>query len=266
MPTVEHEGIRVYYEVSGEGPALVLCHGLTGNLEQPRDLIGTVPGFRQVFWDARGHGKTEPPGPTDGFRFHTFARDLAALLDRLAIQEAVVGGISMGAAVSARFAIQYPDRVKALILIRPAWLCEPSPEGLRLFPVVAGYLEQFGALEGCRRLEALPQYQAMREGFPDAAAVLRDQFFQDRALERRARLVGIPGDAPIRDWAEVQDLRMPALVIGTEPDLVHPLSYAAAWAERMPLGRFAQVPPKSAGFEPHAQAVRQHVTAFLQSL
>ena len=109
-------------------------------------------------------------------------------------------------------------------------------------------------------------FKDLRERFPEAAAVLRDQFFQERALERRGRLIGIPRDAPIRDWKEVEGLRVPALVVGNEPDRVHPLSYAVTWAERMPLGRFVQAPAKSANFEQHAQAVRAHVSAFLKSL
>jgi pimeloyl-ACP methyl ester carboxylesterase len=266
MPFVEHDGIRFHYELRGEGPAVALCHGLTGDLEQPRDLIGPVTGFLQLFWDARGHGKTDPPGPMEGFAFDVFAQDLAALLDQLAIPQAVVGGISMGAAVSTRFAIRYPERVRALVLIRPAWLEQPSPEGLRLFPVVADYLARFGAEEGCRLLERLPEYQAIRECSPDTASVLRDQFFIEHAIERRGRLVGIPNDAPIRAWEETEHLRMPALVLGCEPDLVHPLSHAVTWAERLPMSRFVQVPAKSAGFEPYARAVRTHVLDFLKSL
>ena len=43
MPFLEHDGIRFYYEVSGSGPALVFCHGLTGDLEQPKELLGEFP-------------------------------------------------------------------------------------------------------------------------------------------------------------------------------------------------------------------------------
>ncbi len=83
MPLLERDGIRFYYEVSGDGPPLVFCHGLTGNLEQPKQLLGEFPGFRLIVWDARGHGETQPAGPAEHFNFDTFARDLAALLDDL---------------------------------------------------------------------------------------------------------------------------------------------------------------------------------------
>jgi pimeloyl-ACP methyl ester carboxylesterase len=266
MPFLEHDGIQFYYELSGEGPPLVLCHGLTGNLENPKELFGWIPGYRQLVWDARGHGKTRPAGPASHFNFEVFARDLAALLDHLGIEEAVAGGVSMGAAVSAKFALLYPERVRGLLLIRPAWLTEPLPEGLRLYPVAADYIARFGPEKGAQSFRALPEYQSMAAQYPDAAANLLAQFFEDSALDRRCRLEGIPNNAPIRNWEEVAALRMPVLVVGNEPDLVHPLAYARAWAEHLPHARFVQVPPKSVDVELYAQSVRAHVVEFLASL
>lgn len=266
MPFLEHGGIRFHYEVAGAGPALVFSHGLTGKMENARELIGTVPGYRNVFWDARGHGETSPAGPVSGFAFDVFARDLAALLAHLEIQRAVVGGVSMGAGVSTRFAIRYPDRVRALILVRPAWLTESLPEGLELMPEVAAHMERLGPEKGCEAFVQSAAYQALLGRQPETAKALREQFFAESTFERRGRLTGIPCDAPIQSWSEVENLRIPALVIGNEPDYVHPISFARAWAERLPLGRFVRVPAKSDGFEPHAIAVREQVAGFLRSL
>ena len=245
---------------------VVFCHGLTGDLQQPKQLVGSLPGYRLLVWDARGHGETGPAGPAEKFTFASFAADLAALMDHLAIPCAVVGGISMGAAVSTRFAIQYPHRVRGLVLVRPAWLDQALPEGLQLHPKVAGYLERFGSEEGCRALEASAEYQALRNEFPEAAAGLRDQFFADQAFERRARLERIPQDAPIKDWQQAQSVQAPALVVGNEPDWVHPLSYAVTWAARFPRGQFVQVPAKSLDFERHASAFRTYLAEFLRSI
>jgi pimeloyl-ACP methyl ester carboxylesterase len=262
----EHDGIRFHYELRGKGPVLVFCHGLTGNLQQPAQLIGSLPGHRLLLWDARGHGETSPVGPAEKFNFASFAEDLAALMDRLEIPSAVVGGISMGAGVSTRFAIQYPHRVRGLVLVRPAWLDQRLPKGLQVFPTVARYLEQFGPEEGCKAFEASAEYRVMRDQSPEAAAALRDQFFADKAVERRARLERMPHDAPITDWREIRSLHMPALIIGNEPDWVHPLAYAVMWTEKLPRGRFVQVPAKSIDFDRHASAFRTHLAEFLKSL
>jgi len=266
MQFLERDGIRFHYEVSGAGPALVFCHGLTGNLEQPKELLGALPGHQLIVWDARGHGKTTPAGPADGFTFKVFANDLAAVLDHLQIGSALVGGVSMGAAVSTRFSILHPNRVRALVLVRPAWLDEGLPAGLRLYPVVADFLDRYGVEEGRRMFAELPEYQILRKECSDSAANLIGQFSQDYAVERRSRLDGIPRDAPIRSWQEAEALRIPALVVGNEPDVVHPWSYAVAWAEHLACARLVKVPPRHGDFQAHAQAVRKHLAAFLSNV
>jgi pimeloyl-ACP methyl ester carboxylesterase len=172
-----------------------------------------------------------------------FAGDLAVLLNHVEIRDAVVGGISMGAAVLVRFALRDPDRAHGLVLIRPAWLDQPLPEGLQLHLTVADYLGRFGVERGCELFEVAPEYQALRSQFPESAPSVRGQFFEDDAVARRGRLVGIPNDVPIRNWKEVEALLMPALVVGNEPDLVHPLFYAVTWAKYLPSGRLVQGPP-----------------------
>lgn len=264
MPFLEHDGIRFHYVQSNHGRDVVFCHGLTGSLESARELIGDMPGRGLLLWDVRGHGKTFPIGPAKQLTFDAFANDLAALLDHLEIREAVVGGISMGAAISTSFALRYPDRVRALVLVRPAWLTEPLPEALRLYPVAAEFMQHFGPSEGLARFEQTADYQTMLRNHPDVAAGLRDQFLIEDALERSPRMAAIPNDAPIRAWSEVVELKMPALVIGNEPDYVHPLSYAAEWASRLPNGRLAQVAAKSKGFDAYAGGVRREIAAFLE--
>jgi pimeloyl-ACP methyl ester carboxylesterase len=263
VPFLERAGIHFYYEVSGDGPPLVFCHGLTGDLEQSKELIQPLSGFRLIVWDARGHGKTNPAGSIEGFTFDTFSEDLAGLLDHLEIPSAVVGGVSMGAAVSTRLAIHYPNRVKALLLVRPAWLEQTLPEGLRLHARVGDYLEVYGVERGFELFQELSEYQAVKERHPDVAAGVIGQFSQLSALQRRGRLQGIPRDAPIRSWQEVEALSSPALVIGNDSDYVHPWDYATTWAEHLTAGQLVKVPPRPIDFPTHAKAVRKCLNSFL---
>jgi pimeloyl-ACP methyl ester carboxylesterase len=70
---------------------------------------------RVITWDARCHGETE--STDDPFTYWDLADDLKGLLDHLGIERAVVGGMSQGGFVALRFALKYPERVSALILI-----------------------------------------------------------------------------------------------------------------------------------------------------
>lgn len=266
MAFFEHDGIRFHYRITGEGPAVVFNHGLTGDLTNIEELIGELPGHRLLLWDARAHGETTPAGPPRALNFVTFARDLNALLSHLEIEKAVVGGVSMGAATATRLALDYPERIAALVLVRPAWLDQPLPQALRLYPKLADCLEQYGPRAGKLELEKLSEYQTLLETSLYDAQGLMDQFDRPFTVERSARLRNIPRDCPIRNWEEVKDLNLPALVVGNDQDLVHPLCYAQRWAERLPRAEFVQVPSRPKDFNNHARAFREHLARFLAAV
>ena len=68
----------------------------------------------------------------DKLTIATLADDLIGLLDHLGIEQAVIGGISLGAAVAVNVALRYPERVLGLVLSRPAWIDGPLPENVAL--------------------------------------------------------------------------------------------------------------------------------------
>lgn len=263
MSVFDHDGIHFHYERTGTGPPIIFCHGLTSSSTAIRELLGDPGSYSLVTWDCRGHGQTEPLGPPEAFCFERFAADLHALLRHLDIRSAIVGGVSMGAGVATRFALDYPETVESLILIRPAWLDRPSPEPLRAAELVGEYLNRFGAEEGRKRFETHPILAAMRAVDPIAARSLVESFEEPQAWERRVRLERIPRTCPIGGWSELARLTMPALVIGCEPDYVHPIAYAREWASRLPSATFVQVPCKATGLGEHYQGVREAISCCL---
>ena len=90
-----------------------------------------------------------------------FADDAVALLDHLGVRRAVVGGISLGAAIALRLAVHFPERVSELIIARPAWVSEAAPEHLRIYLDVAELLAQYGSEQG---LDAPPGHRAISVG------------------------------------------------------------------------------------------------------
>src|SRR3954453_23307117 len=122
MPTFAHDGLAFHYEDTGEGVPFIFQHGLGGDVNQPCGLFRPPEGVRLLALDCRAHGETRPLGDPDQLRLATFADHLAALLDYLEVPRAVIGGISMGAAVALNFALRYPERVLGLVLSRAAWL------------------------------------------------------------------------------------------------------------------------------------------------
>ena len=162
MPIFNHDGIEFYYESVGKGEPVVMCHGLTGDLSAPRELLGNMTGYHLVFADARAHGETHPAGPASKICFEQFASDLHELLNHLGIDQAIVGGISMGAGVAVRFAIDFPEYVRALVLIRPAWPDSPLPDNLKLYPLIARLLEQHGPDKWQDAYDQHPEVQKLK--------------------------------------------------------------------------------------------------------
>jgi pimeloyl-ACP methyl ester carboxylesterase len=256
---------QIYYEIHGAGPPVVLGHGLGADRTQPQELAGRLPTHQLMVWDCRGHGETQSRADADQFDFLTLAEDLRALLDHLRVPTAVVGGISMGAGVAIRFAVQWPERVKALILVRPAWLDQPNPPQLRLFVRIAELLDSLGPEKGLAAFERDVELLTLRQTAPAMADSLCRQFTADRAYERRARLKQMPLASPIDHWEQVENLRIPALVIGTRADPLHPYEFAETWAHHLPLAQLFEIPSKSQGVKVHEQAFQGHLARFLSA-
>lgn len=110
-------GLTVHYQRVGEGPDLVLIHGLTGNLAVWH--LKMVPilrdHFRLLTYDLRGHGYTDMP--PSGYTVGDMAEDLRGLLDELDIERPFLVGHSYGADTALNFALRYPQRVQDVVAI-----------------------------------------------------------------------------------------------------------------------------------------------------
>lgn len=116
MPFLEVEGGRLFYEVVGKGHPLVLIHAAWASHEWWRWQVSELAHHYQVISpDVRGHGQSSPL--KHAYTVNGFAEDLAHLLQSTGIQEAVLVGWSMGGIISMQYGLNYPSKVKALILI-----------------------------------------------------------------------------------------------------------------------------------------------------
>lgn len=263
MPFFDHDGLRFHYLDRGQGLPFVFQHGLGGDLSQPFGLYTPPPGVRLIGFDARAHGETRPLGDVHRVALAPFADDLIALLDHLAVPRAVVGGISMGAAVALNAALRYPGRVLGLVLVRSAWLDRPLPENARAFTHVAQHLLKFGPVEGRTRYLATPEYQAIAAEFPDAARSLEGQFLDPRAEECVVRLERIPHDSPCHDRSEWATIAVPALVLGNHHDPVHPWDFAQTLSQLIPGAELSELTPQSVSLARHADDLQTAIDRFL---
>lgn len=117
MPFLDRGDVRLRYEDDGEGPALLLSHGYGASAEMWQGQVDAFKDrYRIIRWDMRGHGKTECPDDLSLFSQTHTVEDMAALLDHLAVERAVIGGHSLGGYMSMAFNVDHAERVSALYL------------------------------------------------------------------------------------------------------------------------------------------------------
>lgn len=116
MPKAQVNGVTFHYQQMGEGPDLVLLHGLAGNLAfwYPTISARLGAGYRVTVFDLRGHGYSGTP--QSGYTTRDMAEDLRGLLEHLKIESARLVGHSYGGAVALHFAVLCPARVTSLVL------------------------------------------------------------------------------------------------------------------------------------------------------
>ncbi|MCL4328898.1 MAG: alpha/beta hydrolase [Candidatus Thermoplasmatota archaeon] len=110
---VDVDGGNLYYEVSGKGLPVVLIHaGFLDSRMWDTQFEQFSEDFKIIRYDVRGFGKSTLPGAR-----YSDAEDLKTLLDRLEIADAVFLGVSNGGRICLDFAVEYPDRVRGLVLV-----------------------------------------------------------------------------------------------------------------------------------------------------
>jgi pimeloyl-ACP methyl ester carboxylesterase len=125
MPLLDRGGTHIFYEVTGsldDQPPLLLSHGYSASAQMwKRNLPALAADRRVITWDIRGHGESDSPEDPALYSEDLSVEDLAAVLDRVEAERAVVGGLSLGGYLSLGFYVRFPERVVGLVL------CDTGP-------------------------------------------------------------------------------------------------------------------------------------------
>src|ERR1700693_4292015 len=118
MPKIDRGVVKIYYDVYGNGPVLLLTHGYSSTSAMWQGQIEALSkNHKLVLWDMRGHGQSDYPGDPAAYSEALTVGDMAALLDQLGAASAIVGGLSLGGYMSLAFHRAHPQRVRALLII-----------------------------------------------------------------------------------------------------------------------------------------------------
>ncbi|MDZ7669497.1 MAG: alpha/beta fold hydrolase [Gammaproteobacteria bacterium] len=233
MPRITANGIELYYEVEGRGPRLLFISGTGGDLRtRPNVFDSPLAGhFEILAFDQRGLGQSAvPAGP---YTMADYGADAGGLLEALGWGAVPVVGVSFGGMVAQELALQFPERVSALVL------CCTSAGG-------AG-----GASYPLHELAGLPQETRLVRQL-ELADLRRDDAWREKNPEQWQRLLDFARSAQRNDrdesgaalqlaaraghdtWPRLPALDMPVLIAGGRHDGIAPVANLEALAERIP--------------------------------
>lgn len=229
-------------EVAGDGPPLVLLHGLSATrrnvLQGSRYLVRR--GYRLIAYDARGHGESSPPPDPAAYGYRDLVGDLEAVLEHFALERPALVGSSMGAATAMAWALEHPDRMSALVQITPPCLAPPSTDAAS-----DDRWERFAdGLEhgGIERFVELTDRDDMPERWRQPARkATRQRLERHEHLQAVADALRVVPRSPAFDGLEtLEHLEAPVLVVGSRDELddLHPFAVAEEYARRLPGGEF----------------------------
>lgn len=246
----------------GDGPCVVFQHGLCGDANQPAEVFPTGRNFRHAVLECRGHGQSTA-GDLRDLSIATFADDLAAVMDMAGLGPCIVGGISMGAAIALRLACLRADLVAALVLARPAWVCEAAPENMRPNLELGQRLQKAPEPDERNHFIQSETGQRLAREAPDNLASLAGFFARQPRDVTAALLCAVSRDGPGVSDGQVAAISVPTLVIGHDLDLIHPLAMARRLAGLVPGASLAEIPPKAIDKAGYQAAFRRELSSFI---
>lgn len=232
MDFFRYQGQRLAYTVHGQGPRVtVLTPGLLLSQKMQTPLARTLAkhGNRVITLDPLGHGASDRPRQRWRYSMGEFARQVIALMDHLELEEAVLGGTSLGANITLEAAAAAPERLRGMIIEMPVLdhaipACAAAFTPL-LFALTVG--------EPVMRVVARAVRAAPRDRAPFLIELFLDSVAQDPGPSG-AVLQGILFGRTAPEHAVRQTMQTPALVIGHPRDPVHPFSDADMLAAELP--------------------------------
>jgi pimeloyl-ACP methyl ester carboxylesterase len=220
MPRARVNGIELEYAEAGDGFPLVLCHEFAGSMESWAPQVHVFARrYRVITYNARGYPPSDVPREPETYSQDIAVEDLYGLLRFLGIEQAHVGGLSMGGSLALHFGIRHPEMARSLI-VASAGSGSTDPDEFRAtYRANADRLEAEGMAALGDYSQSPTRVQLKRKdpvGFQEFVDLLMRHSPFGSALTMRGVQAARP---PIFDWAkECRALQVPTLILAGDED------------------------------------------------
>lgn len=260
------DGSRIFVEVFGSGPPLLLVHGFTGSGEAwGAELKGALAARMRVLCvDLLGHGQSDKPEQPERYTLDAVVEDLCAVLDAHELECATWAGYSMGGRIALGAAVRQPNRVRALILEGASpGLAHANERRLRVAQdeQLARVLESEGIVPFVDHWMKLPLFDTQQRLDPEYLAQERARRLRNAPGALAACLRGLGTGAQPSLWAELGRVRASTLLIVGEQDSKF-RALAARMTRALPRSRIHTVP--GAGHATHLEYPPLYARAVLE--
>ncbi|MBT4072340.1 MAG: alpha/beta hydrolase [Chloroflexi bacterium] len=262
---VDIDGVKLAYRETGSGYPLVLAHEFAGSMESWDQQVNYFARkYRVIVYNARGYTPSDVPEDPDVYHHQQQVEDLKGLLDHLGIEEAHIGGLSMGAYTTIGFGLTYPEMSKSLIV---AGAGSGSEDVEKFHQNSADYADQMdsGGMEAMAKYVGGDTRARFRHKDPAGYALFEELFMSHSNKGAANTFRGFQGTRPsiYTREAELKNLRVPMFVINGDED--EPCLEPGLFLKRtVPTAGMAVVPQTGHAVNiEEPMAFNQHVAEFL---
>lgn len=260
MPYLHVNNVDLHYEITGEGYPFIFLHGLGNDCRQTMEMYSPKDNIQCIYPDQRGHGSSSCD---ENISFDALTNDVIALADHLGLSHFIIGGISMGAAASIHTYLQYPDRIKALILIRNAWAGKAmNTENTSLFTALSQALKE----DSVKKLQESDAYRKYCELDRETALSMMNFFRDHAALKYPEKFARIPAESPFETLDSLKAITVPTLILANRQDDIHPFHSSELIHEAIDGSVFHEIACKRYDREGYYKDLSLYINEFLNSL
>jgi len=259
MPKLKVNDIQMYYEVRGEGFPLVMIMGINGNADwwDPRMVQELSKNFKVIMFDNRGAGRTDVSNKE--YTIKLFADDTAGLMNALGISKAHVFGLSMGGMIAQELVLNYPEKVKKLVL------CSTLCGGTKSIPASEEVFGMFIADRSGLSLEEIFRREVpllFTEGFIQNKPEFVELFIQRvliAPISSKSFLRRLYALTKFDTCDRLPQIRTPTLILHGKRDILVPPENGSILAEAIPNAKLVY-------FENSAHVLAEEMEKVLRTL